>query len=131
VLYGDWDPVAMMQTMRLLDLGTGTDEAFPRTGAQFGEGGGVFSADGSLVAFRGFEASGDQLYVVPVDGSAEPRALTGISPGEAYAEFAPDGTKVMFSRFGKSTVLIDLESGAAETLPGKIADPATWQRLAP
>jgi hypothetical protein len=37
----------------------------------------------------------------------------------------------MFSRFGKSTVLIDLESGAAETLPDEIADPATWQRLAP
>ena len=68
---------------------------------------------------------------LPVDGSAEPRALTGISPGEAYAEFAPDGTKVMFSRFGKSTVLIDLESGATETLPDGIADPTTWQRLAP
>ncbi len=94
-----WDPVAVMQTLRLLDLRTGTDEALPRTGAQYGEGGGVFSPDGSLVAFRGFEASGDRLYVVPADGSAEPRVLTGIAPGEAYVEFAPDGTKVMLDRF--------------------------------
>ena len=122
----------MMQTVRLLDLGTGTDKAFPRTGAQFGEGGGVFSPDGSLVAFRGFEASGDRLYVVPADGSAEPRALTGITPGEAYVEFAPDGTKVMLNRFGSGTMqLIDVESGAAETLPVTVADPTTWQRLAP
>ena len=121
----------MMETLRLLDLGTGTDEALPRTGAQFGEGSGVFSPDGSLVAFRGFEESGYRLYVVPADGSAEPRALTGITPGEAWHEFSPDGTKVMLNRFGSGTLLIDVESGEAETLPGTVEDPATWQRLAP
>ena len=122
----------MMQTMRLLDLGTGTDRALPRTGAQYGEGGGVFSPDGSLVAYRGFEASGDRLYVVPADGSAEPRVLTGIAQGEAYVEFAPDGTKVMLDRFPSGTMqLIDVASGAAETLPVTVADPTTWQRLAP
>ena len=46
-----------METLHLLDLRTGTDEALPRTGARFGEGGGVFSPDGSLIAFRGFEES--------------------------------------------------------------------------
>ena len=74
-----------METPHLLDLRTGTDEALPRTGAQFGEGGGVFSPDGSLIAFRGFEESGYRLYVVPADGSAEPRALTGITPGDVVA----------------------------------------------
>ena len=131
VLYGVWDPVARMDTMRLLDLTTGADEALPHTGAQFGELGGVFSPDGSLVALRGFEENGSRLYVVPADGSTEPRALTGITPGDSYAEFAPDGTKVMYSLFGSTTLLIDVESGAAETLPDTIADPATWQRLAP
>jgi hypothetical protein len=120
-----------MMTLRLLDLRTGTDEALPRTGAQFGEGGGVFSPDGSLVAFRGHEEAGYRLYIVPVDGSAKPRALTGITPGDAYVEFAPDGTKVMLNRFGSGTLLIDVESGAAEALPDTVADPATWQRLAP
>jgi hypothetical protein len=52
--------------------------------------------------------------------------------GDAWHEFSPDGTKVMLNLFGsKSTVLIDVESGAAETVPDKVADPATWQRLAP
>ena len=69
---------------------------------------------------------------MPADGSAEPRALTGIAPGEAYVEFAPDGKKLMLNRFASGTMqLIDVESGAAETLPVKVADPTTWQRLAP
>ena len=62
MLYQVWDPVAEIMTVRLLNLGTGTDEALPRTAARYGEGGGVFSPDGSLIAFRGFEASGDRLY---------------------------------------------------------------------
>ena len=37
----------------------------------------------------------------------------------------------MLNRFGSGTLLIDVESGAAETLPDTIEDPATWQRLAP
>ncbi len=47
-------------------------------------------------------------------------------------EFSPDGTKVMLNRLGNGkTLLIDVESGAAETLPDTVDDPATWQRLAP
>ena len=69
--------------------------------------------------------------MVPADGSAEPRALTGITPGGAWHEFSPDGTKVMLNRFGNGTLLIDVESGEAETLPDRVKEPATWQRLAP
>jgi Tol biopolymer transport system component len=98
LLYQVWDPVAEMETLYLLDLGTGTDEALPRTGAQYGEGSAAFSPDGSIVAFRGFEEPGYQLYVMPIDGSEKPRALTGITPGEAWHEFSPDGTKVMLNR---------------------------------
>jgi len=131
VMYGVWDPVAKMETLRLLDLGTGTDEALPRTGAQYGEGSGAFSPDGSLVAFRGYEDSGYRLYVVLADGSAEPRALTGITPGEAWYEFSPDGKKIILNRFGNGTLLIDVASGAADMLPDTVEEPATWQRLAP
>ena len=45
-------------------------------------------------------------------------------PGDAWHEFSPDGTKVMLNRFGNGTLLIDVESGAAETLPDTIEDPA-------
>ena len=90
----------MMETMRLLDLGTGTDKAFPRTGAQFGEGGGVFSPDGSLVAFRGFEASGTDCTSCPPTGARSHGPSPGSRRVRSYAEFAPDGTKVMLNRFG-------------------------------
>ena len=53
VLYGVWDPIAMMKSSHMLDLRTGTDKALPHTGAQFGEDG-FFSPDGSLIAFRGY-----------------------------------------------------------------------------
>ena len=131
LMYQEWDPVAKMETLHLLDLATGMDEALPRTGARFGEGSGTFSPDGSLIAYRGFEESGFKLFVVPADGSAEPRALTGITPGEAWHEFSPDGTKVMLNLFGVRTLLIDVDSGEAETLPDKVVEPSTWQRLAP
>ena len=131
LLYQEWDPVAELETLHMLDLQTGTDEALPHTGARFGEGGGVFSADGSLIGFRSFEENGYQLYIVPADGSAEARALTGITPGDAYVEFAPDGTKVMLNKSGSGTLLFDVESGVAEALPDTVKDSATWQRLAP
>lgn len=131
VMYRVWDPVAKLMSLRMLDIRTGTTETLPSTGAQFGDAGGVFSPDGSLIAFRGHEEAGYRLYVVPADGSSKPRVLTGITPGGSYVEFSPDGTKVMLNRFGSGTLLIDVESGDAETLPDTVVDPATWQRLAP
>jgi Tol biopolymer transport system component len=130
LLYQQWDPVAEKMIVHMLDLQTGTDETLPRTGAQFGEGSGMFSPDGSLVAYRGFEQSGYVMYVVSADGSTEPRALTGVLPGDAWHEFSPDGTKVMLNRFGSKTLLIDVKSGESEELPAT-GMPATWQRLAP
>jgi Tol biopolymer transport system component len=131
VMYQDWDPIAEMATLRLLNLDTGQTKSLPRTGSRHGEGSGTFSPDGSLIAFRSFEPSGFRLYVVPADGGAEPRALTGITPGDAWHEFSPDGTKVMVNLFGTRTLLIDVETGEAETLPDAVTDPSTWQRLAP
>jgi Tol biopolymer transport system component len=132
LMYQDWDPVAERATLRLLDLAAGTTEAIPRTSARFGEGNGAFSPDGSLVAYLGFWPEGFRLYVTRADGSGEPRALTSLIEGDELHEFSPDGTKVMLNERGTHTLLIDLESGAAETLP-EIRDlyDRTWQRLAP
>jgi Tol biopolymer transport system component len=118
--------------LRLLDLETGLDVAVGQTGALYGEGGGMFSPDGTLIAYRGGDEGGFRLYVVPVDGSAEPRALTGLTPGDAWHEFSPDGTKVMLNLFeSETTQVIDAETGEADLLPDQIRDPGTWQRLAP
>lgn len=131
ILYQEWDPVAQLVTSHVLDIATGADEALPRTGSRHGEGAGMFSPDGKLIAYRAFVPSGFRLYVVPADGSAEPRALTGITTGDAWHEFSPDGTKVMLNLFGKQTLLIDVETGEAESLPDTVVQPATWQRQAP
>jgi hypothetical protein len=37
----------------------------------------------------------------------------------------------MVNLFGMRTLLIDVETGEAETLPDAVTDPSTWQRLAP
>ena len=134
VLYGVWDPVAMMETVRLLDLGTGTDEALPHTGSHStAKGAACSQPDGSLVAFRGFEATRG-----PTVRRARRRERGAAGPdrdhrpGEAYAGVRPgrhEGDVQPVRQ--QSTLLIDVESGAAETLPDRIADPATWQRLAP
>jgi Tol biopolymer transport system component len=92
----------------------------------------MYSPDGKLIAYRGYgENETFQLFVVPADGSADPRALTEVTPGGASHEFSPDGTKVMLNQFGSETLLIDVESGEATTLPDTIDAPATWQRQAP
>ena len=132
LVYQSWDPVAVVSRLRLLDLETGLDVAVGQTGALYGEGGGMFSPDGTLIAYRGGDEGGFRLYVVPVDGSAEPRALTGLTPGDAWHEFSPDGTKVMLNLFeSETTQVIDAETGEADLLPDQIRDPGTWQRLAP
>ena len=132
LLYQSWDRVAERMSLRVLDLSTGVDEAVASTGARFGEGHGMYSPDGKLIAYRGFgENETFQLFVVPADGSAEPRALTGFTPGGAWHEFSPDGTKVMVNRFGTGTLLIDVATGEAVALPDTVTEPGTWQRLAP
>jgi hypothetical protein len=54
----------------------------------------------------------------------------GINPGDAWHEFSPDGTKVMLNLFGKQTLLIDVQTGEAESLPDSVVEPSTWQRQA-
>ena len=132
LLYQFWDPVAERVRMHQLDLVTGVDEAVGPTGARYGEGSGMYSADGKLIAYRGFQEGGFELYVVPADGSAAPRQLRGMTTGEAWHEFSPDGTKVMLNQFNIArTLLIDVASGEVQPLSDNIKDPGSWQRLAP
>ena len=131
LVYQSWDPVAGRSRLHMVDLSSGTDETIGQTSSPYGEGGGMFSPDGTLIAYRGGEEDGFRLYIVPVDGSAEPRALSGSMPDQAWHEFSPDGTKVMVNRFSLGTVLIDVATGEAEALPDTVREPGTWQRLAP
>jgi hypothetical protein len=129
--FESWDPVAERMRSHMFDMTTRIDEPFGATGSRYGEGSGMFSPDGKLIAYRGLADDVFQLYVAPVDGSAEPRALTGYISNQAWHEFSPDGTKVMLNQFGIGTLVIDVATGESEALPDMVTEPGTWQRLAP
>jgi Tol biopolymer transport system component len=132
VLYDFWDPVAERAQLRVLDLESGTAVDVGHTNALYGEGHGMFSPDGNQIVYRGFGDDSFQLYVAPVDGSAEPREIARVPSGDAWYEFSPDATKVMLNEYDRATTqLIDITTGEAERLPDEIKDPGTWQRLAP
>jgi Tol biopolymer transport system component len=134
LVYQAWDPAAERVRFHMLDLATGADETFGETGARYGEGGGMFSPDGKLIAYRGYSDGAFQLWIVPADRSAEPRPLGGYVQGDAWHEFSPDGTTVMVNRTGSGagsgTLLIDVATGDSISLPDS-TEPGTWQRLAP
>jgi Tol biopolymer transport system component len=93
-----------------------------------------FSPDGTMVLYQGWweDESGDQLYVVPVDGS-EPRRRIGpkflYENGQDFG-FSPDGSQVFFDQTG-SAILIDIASGETIELEGDGPEASGWQRLAP
>ncbi|PYP18075.1 MAG: prolyl oligopeptidase [Gemmatimonadetes bacterium] len=82
----------------------------------------VISPDGRWIVFSVSEpsyAEGEQvtdLWLVPTDGSAQPRRLTNTKGGESGVEWSPDGRRIAFSarREGDDAsqiYLLDLSSG--------------------
>jgi len=119
------------QQLHLRDLETGEELPVP-----FDRGGlsPQFSPDGSMVLYQGWwdDGRGDQLFLVPTDGS-QPRRPVGpaflAENGQAFG-FSPDGTMVFLDQTGE-TMLIDLASGALTELTGNGPEASGWQRLAP
>jgi Tol biopolymer transport system component len=127
---GAASPVADQQLhMRDLDTGEELPVPFDRDGTHP-----QFSPDGSMVLYAGWwdDGSGDQLFIVPADGSA-PRRPIGpafLSDNGQAAGFSPDGTKAFLDQTGRTT-LIDLATGETTELTGNGPEAAGWQRLAP
>ena len=57
----------------------------------------VWSRDGRLIAFSSNRHGNNDVYVMPVDRSAEPTRLTFSSTGDTPECFAPDGKSVLFT----------------------------------
>lgn len=87
----------------------------------------VVSPDGKWVVFSVTEPSYDEkeqvadLWIVPADGSAKPRRLTGSKAGESGAAWSPDGRRIAFSakRDGdeqSQIYLLDLAGGEAQRI---------------
>jgi tricorn protease len=57
----------------------------------------VWSRDGRYIAFASRRNGNDDVYVVPVDGSAPPRRLTFASTSDIPDDFTPDGSAVLFT----------------------------------
>jgi Tol biopolymer transport system component len=128
---GAASPVADQQ-LHMRDLETGEELPVPFDRDGFHP---QFSPDGSMVLYVGWwdDGSGDQLFIVPVDGS-QPRRPIGPKfmdeNGQDFG-FSPDGTMVFLDRTGETT-LIDVASGATTELTGGGGPEASgWQRLAP
>jgi tricorn protease len=56
----------------------------------------VWSRDGAWIAFASDRYGNDDVFVMPVDGSAGPRRLTFASVDDTPVDFALDGTRVLF-----------------------------------
>ena len=83
----------------ILDLRSGEETVLPHPPGSSQSGGGVFSPDGTLVAFSRLYADGSyQPVVAPADGSSEGTALgpraSGDTEGSSYI-FTPDGTALV------------------------------------
>ena len=86
----------------------------------------AISPDGRWIVFNVTEPSyteGDQvsdLWLVPIDGSAEPRRLTNTKGGESGVDWSPDSRRIAFSarREGDDAAqiyVLDLSSGGEAT----------------
>ncbi len=88
--------------------------------------GAAWSPDGRWLAFHGHLEQSDDIWLVPVDGSARPTRLTRFGPGADTGEpdWSPDGRTLAFSSHGPP----------AEGNPGSVytvaVDPATGRAAA-
>src|SRR5437870_2873163 len=102
----------------------------------------AISPDGRWVVFSVTEPSytdGEQvsdLWLVPADGSAEPRRLTNTKAGESGAEWSPDSRRIAFStrREGDDIAqiyVLDLRGGGEAQLVTNISTGASSPRWRP
>jgi eukaryotic-like serine/threonine-protein kinase len=57
----------------------------------------AWTPDGKQLVFTGGDSRGNDLYVVPADGTREPRLLLSLPGFESQAVITPDGRRVVFA----------------------------------
>ena len=86
----------------VVDVATG--EATQLTDGEFSERSPEWSPDGSTILFlsnrledRWLKPHGDELYVIPADGSGEMRKIDSHTGAKGTASFSPDGEHIVYS----------------------------------
>jgi TolB protein len=110
----------------------GTEELIQLTSGNYANVGGVWSPDGTQIAFESWRGTSHDLYVMNADGSGE-RQLTSSPQPERSATWSPDGQRICFRRettdpaLGWELFVINAD-GSGETNitnnPANDADPA-------
>jgi Tol biopolymer transport system component len=137
IAYQVWDGTT--GTIHVVDVDTGVDTIPPfDRGSTTGliDDAPAWSPDGTRILFVRYH--GNTTYHLTV-ASAAGGSVVEIGPampsntGRAFAQFSPDGTKVMahYAADGSTWILDATGSTAGIQLSSTIAESATWQRLAP
>jgi tricorn protease len=93
----------------------------------------VWSRDGQWIAFSSDRNGNEDVFLLPLDGSAAPKELTFASAGDRPVDFTPDGTGVVFAsrrfesiRRGSMFYTVPVTGGTPERLMTALGNAGGW-----
>lgn len=134
VLFTRWSSEGIPRVFAL-DVANGTDIAFPME-LGIGQQGGVYSPDGTRVAYARIYDGAYEVVIANADGTGNERAIgpKKAGPADGFWTFTPDGTALVV-RYGTdedgATQLLPLDGSLGTSLGAGSYEFVDVQRLAP
>lgn len=134
IVYHRWREPDQKGRIRLIDVATGVDSAFPvdYPETNFADENAQISPDGTRVLLTRFTDTDNRLVVVPIDGGAA-RPIGEVTPmyDAPEATFAPDGKQVIARYHDGHVWLLDTTgTGSDRQLDVNVDSLPAWLRLA-